>query len=150
MATLMERLKAKQKADEDRREARLERRRGYAQAGRERARRVAESGLDDLPLEVAVGIEETLEKRTPESLKPPEDVASVEDLVGRLTAVRERLFWLRVDRLLGGHGIERDTVAGSHHSRYQNSFLKMADSSQKAKRATSTRKMTWPIFCAGS
>jgi hypothetical protein len=53
MATLMQRLKAKQKADAERQEARLEKRRGYAQAGRERerARRVAESGLDDLPLD---------------------------------------------------------------------------------------------------
>jgi hypothetical protein len=94
MASLMERLKAKQKADADRQEARLEKRRGYAQAGRERARRVAESGLDDLPLEIAVAIEEGLETPAPHAAKPQE-VTTVEGLIARLTLIRNRLFWLQ-------------------------------------------------------
>jgi hypothetical protein len=96
MASLMQRLKAKEKANADRHEARLEKRRGYARAGRERERerRLAESGLDDLPLEIAVAIEEALEMPAPVAAKVAE-VATVEDLVARLTLIRDRLFWLQ-------------------------------------------------------
>lgn len=95
MASLMERLKEKQKADADRREARLEKRRGYAQAGRERerARRLAESGLDDLPLDIAVRLEEL-----PAADPPPVPVqpdASSAELVKRLEAIKDRIFRLR-------------------------------------------------------
>jgi hypothetical protein len=94
--TLMQNLLAQQKADKDKAARRLELRRGYARASRERerARHVAESGLDDLPVEVAVAIEEALETPTPEPAKVA-DVATVEELVNRLTSIRERLFWLQ-------------------------------------------------------
>lgn len=93
--TLMERLKRKQKADEARREARLEKRRGYARADRlrERAARLAESGLDDLPDEIAISIEDALETRAPEGTKPA-DAAPVENLVARLASIKERILRL--------------------------------------------------------
>jgi len=99
---LMMKLLAKQKADRARaqlkREIRLEKRRGYAKAGAElaRLRKLAESGLSDLPVNVAVAIEETLEKQAPvpEPVKVV-DTATAEELTARLTAIRERLFWLQ-------------------------------------------------------
>ena len=59
---------------------------------RERALR---SGLDDLPIEVAVVIEENATQRSVASQTSEQCDASVEDLVSRLTAIRERLFWLQ-------------------------------------------------------
>jgi hypothetical protein len=96
MAALLQRLAAKQKADKENVARRLELRRGYARAGRERerARRIAESGLQDLPDSIAVGIEEALETPAPQAAKVA-DVATVEDLIARLTSIRERLFWLQ-------------------------------------------------------
>jgi len=91
MSTLFQRLRAKQKADAAKREARLEKRRGYARAARERDR-AKQDGLADLPVEVAVAIEEAPATPAPEPMKPPD--ATVEELVTRLLAVRERLFWL--------------------------------------------------------
>lgn len=93
--TLMQALLAKQKADEEKAARRRALRRGYAQGRRERgqARRLAESGLDDLPLEVVVGIEETLKTPTPEPATPVE-VATVENLRARLEAIKERIFRL--------------------------------------------------------
>ncbi len=94
MSGLLRQLIAKQKADKLKAELRLEKRRGYARAARERtsARRLAESGLDDLPDAIAGAMEET-PVPAPEPVKPAD--ASVEDLVTRLTAIRERLFWLQ-------------------------------------------------------
>ena len=61
MSGLFRQLIAKQKADKLKAQLRLEKRRGYARAGRERekARALAESGLQDLPIETQVAIEET-------------------------------------------------------------------------------------------
>ena len=55
-----------------------------------------QGGLDDLPIEVAVVIEENAVQTSAQMRQPatPGD-ASVEDLVARLTAIRERLFWLQ-------------------------------------------------------
>lgn len=94
---LLRNLLAKQKADreeaERKRDALLQKRRGYAKATRDRelARR---NGLSDLPPLIAVAIEEALETPAPGTAKSAE-VATVEDLVARLTAARERLFWLQ-------------------------------------------------------
>jgi len=95
---LLRKLLAKQKADleeaERKREALLEKRRGYAKAAREREL-ARQNGLADLPPLVALAIEETLKTQTAEPVKPAEVATSVEDLVRRLTAIRERLFWLQ-------------------------------------------------------
>ena len=99
---LMRKLLAKQKADKQRaqlkREILLEKSRGYAKAGYERARqrKLTESGLQDLPINIAVAIEETLAKPAP-APEPPKvvDTATAEELTARLTAIRERLFWLQ-------------------------------------------------------
>jgi hypothetical protein len=98
MASLLQRLKAKEKADAERQEARLEKRRGYAQAGRERerARRLAESGLDDLPLDIAVRLEEfPAAEPTPEPAPESKPEASSEELVARLEAIKDRIVRLR-------------------------------------------------------
>jgi hypothetical protein len=87
----MQRIRAKRKADKEKAEARLEKRRGYARAARERAQAANNTGLDDLPAEIAVAIEElpAVPEPAPEPSKP-----SVEELVERLTAIRERIFRL--------------------------------------------------------
>lgn len=55
-----------------------------------------QNGLDDLPVEVAVVIEENAALKTVVvSQRESRGDASVEDLVSRLTAIRERLFWLQ-------------------------------------------------------
>src|SRR5437667_3385490 len=94
MTTLFQRLRLKQQADRLKAEARLEKRRGYAKAGAERARlrKLTESGLSDLPTNVAVAIEEL-----PAPAPAPEPVkieASVEDLVARLELIKDRIFRL--------------------------------------------------------
>jgi hypothetical protein len=92
----MQALLKKQKADREKAARRLELRRGYAQAGRERdrARRLAESGLDDLPDSIAAAIEELPATPEPQP-EPVQPDASVEDLVARLVAIKERIFRLR-------------------------------------------------------
>jgi hypothetical protein len=97
MATLTQRLKAKQKADAERQEARLEKRRGYALAGRERerARRLAESGLDDLPLDIAVRLEELPAAKPEPAPAPVKPDTSPAELVATLEAIKERTFRLR-------------------------------------------------------
>jgi hypothetical protein len=95
---LLRKLLAKQKADreeaERKHEARLEKRRGYARAARERERS-KHDGLADLPVEVAFAIEQAPTMPAPEAVKVAEELLSVEELVSRLTAIRERLFWLQ-------------------------------------------------------
>jgi hypothetical protein len=89
-------IRAKKKADEAREAARLEKRRGYDAAGRARrkAKALAESGLSDLPPSVQAQIEQTAETVVP----APEPVkivdATVENLVARLTSIKERIFRL--------------------------------------------------------
>jgi hypothetical protein len=89
-------IRAKKKADEAREAARLEKRRGYDAAGRARrkAKALADAGLSDLPASVQAQIEQTAETVVP----APEPVkivdATVEELIARLTSIRERLFWL--------------------------------------------------------
>ena len=59
-------------------------------------RRAQQNGLDDLPGEIAFVIEENAARKTaPVSQPAKADDASAEDLVARLTAIRERLFWLQ-------------------------------------------------------
>jgi hypothetical protein len=95
---LLRKLLAKQKTDaeeaERKQEERLEKRRGYARAARDREL-ARQNGLSDLPPLVAVAIEEALKTPAPAIAKPAEVAASVEDLVARLTLIRERLFWLQ-------------------------------------------------------
>jgi hypothetical protein len=71
----------------------MEKRRGYTRA-RDR-KRAAESGLDDLPVAVAVAIEQSLgaPAATPEPPQPAD--ATVEELVTRLEAIKDRIFRLR-------------------------------------------------------
>ncbi len=93
---LLRKLLAKQKADreeaERKHQARLEKRRGYARAARERGW-AKQNDLADLPVEVAVAIEQAPATPTPETVKPAD--SSAEELVERLTVIRERLFWLQ-------------------------------------------------------
>jgi hypothetical protein len=94
MSSLMQRIRLKQQADKAKAEARLEKRRGYARAARDRA--LAANGLADLPVEVAVAIEElptVPESPAQEAVKPD---ASVEELVARLEAIKTRILRLHV------------------------------------------------------
>jgi hypothetical protein len=60
------------------------------------ARPSQQNGLDELPVEVAVAIEENAALKTALVSQPDNRCdTSVEDLVSRLTAIRERLFWLQ-------------------------------------------------------
>ena len=94
--TLMQALLAKQKLDRHKAEARLEKRRGYAKAGRERerARRLAESGLDDLPDVVALALEQTPTTAPKPATTPPSQDSNPAELVARLEAIKERIFRL--------------------------------------------------------
>lgn len=89
--TLLQRLIAKQKADAERREARLEKRREAARVARERAQ---QSGLDDLPPEVAAALEELPAAQPEPAPVPVQHDPTPEELVGRLEAIKERLFRL--------------------------------------------------------
>lgn len=85
-------------ADERKRQRRLELRRGYDRAGRARraqAKALAESGLADLPPEVAVRIE-TLEAQPPAPTPQAAKIADVtiEELISRLEAIKDRVFHL--------------------------------------------------------
>jgi hypothetical protein len=101
MSTLNEFLrdrKLQAAADERKRQRRLALRRGYDKAGRERrarAKALAESGLQDLPLETQVTIQ-TLEAQSPapEPEGPKIADATVGEMVERLIAIRERIFRL--------------------------------------------------------
>lgn len=92
---LLRKLQAKQKADleeaEKKREARLEKRRQYAKAARDREL-AQNDGLSDLPLLIATAIEE-LPATEPEPV-PVQPDASSDELVARLTAIKERIFRL--------------------------------------------------------
>src|ERR1700689_1835270 len=78
-------------ADARMRERRLEMRRGYDRAGRERrrARALAETGIHDLPLETQATIQ-SLEAQAPapEEVPKPAD-ATVAELVDRLTRIKD-------------------------------------------------------------
>ena len=90
-------VKAKLAADEAKRQRVLEMRRGYDRAGRERRRKakaLAESGIQDLPPEVAVGVEDALKATAPEPTTPKPADATVNELVARLISIRERIFRL--------------------------------------------------------
>jgi hypothetical protein len=96
MSITFAQVKAKLADDERKRQARLEKRRGYDKAGRERralARALAEGGLQDLPALVAAAVEQAPAPATPEPPKPVD--ATVEELIARLVAIRERIFRLR-------------------------------------------------------
>lgn len=119
----MQRLKAKEKADAERQEARLEKRRGYARAGRERerARRLAESGLDDLPLNIAVALEDLPAEPAPEPAPEPKPDASSEELVARLESIKERIF-----RLRAVHAVSLSLDAATEANRYLILFQDLA------------------------
>ncbi len=90
-------VKAKLAADEAKRQRVLELRRGYDRAGRERERKakaIAESGVQDLPPEVAVGVEESLKTSAPEPTPEKPADATGAELVAKLVAIRERIFRL--------------------------------------------------------
>jgi hypothetical protein len=96
MSITFAQVKAKLADDERKRQARLEKRRGYDKAGRERralARALAEGGLQDLPALVAAAVEQAPAPATPEPPKPVD--ATVPELVVRLEAIKDRIFRLR-------------------------------------------------------
>ena len=90
-------IRDKQKADAIKEAARLARRRGYAKTGRERerARRLAESGLADLPPEITAAMEENPAQPKEPEPAPVQADDSVANLVARLTAIRERIWRLQ-------------------------------------------------------
>src|SRR5579871_803472 len=94
--TLFQQLKAKQKTDSDKRDVRLAKRRGYARTARERA--IAATGLQDLPVETQVVVQETLkavsEEPTLQTVVKSAPETSVEELVTRLSNIKDRLFRL--------------------------------------------------------
>jgi hypothetical protein len=97
MSTLFQRLRAKEKHDAEKRAVRAakarERKAGIMHS---HVSRLAADGLLDLPIEVAVAIEENAEPSAEAvPLQHEESEFTVEDLVCRLTAIRERLFWLQ-------------------------------------------------------
>jgi hypothetical protein len=91
---LLKKLMAKQKADAARAEERAARRRA-ARIARKVARVAEESqsGLDDLPLEVAVAIEQDSAQPAQSAPVQPDD--TVQNLVARLEAIRERIWRLQ-------------------------------------------------------
>jgi hypothetical protein len=90
--TIMQRLLAKQKADAAR-AAEQAAKRSAARIARKVARTAAQpSGLDDLPINIALAIELNPQPVTPASA--PED-DSVPSLVARLTAIREKIWRLQ-------------------------------------------------------
>jgi hypothetical protein len=93
MVSILQRLRAKQQADAEKREIRLAKQRGYGVAARARAKQQQQSGLDDLPLEVAAAIEQLKPPSKPEEAKSAD--ASVEELVSRLGAIREHIWRLQ-------------------------------------------------------
>jgi hypothetical protein len=90
MSSLITQVKAKQRKEAEEKARRLELRR-VAQIRRRAA--VKADGLDDLPLEVALAIESSSPPVEPEPAPAPDD--SVESLVARLTAIRERIWMLQ-------------------------------------------------------
>jgi hypothetical protein len=122
---LLRKLLAKQKADrkeaERKRDALLEKRRGYAKAARERelAKR---NGLSDLPPLVAVAIEEALKTPAPEPAEPKPD-ASPEELVARLESIKERIF-----RLRAVYAVSLSVDAAMEANRYLVLFQELAQS----------------------
>ena len=95
MTSFLRQLAARQRAEAKRKAERLAKRRA-ARIARKVAR-IADTqadGLDDLPLEVALAIEENSEQ--PVKTEPAlECDDSVENLVSRLTAIRERIWRLQ-------------------------------------------------------
>jgi hypothetical protein len=89
--TIMQRLRAKQKAD-----AEQAAKRRAAQIARKVAREQPQAnGLDDLPLEVAVAIELSPEQPVKPDPAPIPADDSVPGLVARLTAIREKIWCLQ-------------------------------------------------------
>jgi hypothetical protein len=121
--TLLQRLRAKQKTDKLKAELRAEKRREYERAARERkrARRLAESGLEDLPDAVAVAVEAALEMQAPEEEPPKAADATVEDLVARLAAIKERIF-----RLHAVYAVSLSLDAAMEANRYLALFQDLA------------------------
>jgi hypothetical protein len=101
MATLFQRLRAKQKQDEEKRAARAARAKERKAAGMVQAhvtrQATEDAGLLDLRVEIAVAIEEDAAQpaAAPAPVQHDEAESTVENLVARLTAIRERLFWLQ-------------------------------------------------------
>jgi hypothetical protein len=88
--SLLTQLRAKQKRD-----AELAAERRAKRIAKKVARTTTPSGLDDLPIEVAVALEDAASTPPPETATVDVAPNSSEDLVARLTKVRERLFWLQ-------------------------------------------------------
>jgi hypothetical protein len=88
---LLRKLAAKQKADREKLEARLAKQR---EIGRQKGEHVQQSGLDDLPPEIAVAVEERASHPAAHS-EPVQDDDTVANLVARLEAIRERIWRLR-------------------------------------------------------
>ena len=94
---LLRKLLAKQKADQEeaerKREVLLEKRRGYAKAARDREL-ARNNGLSDLPPLIALAINELPATEPAATPEPVQHDASSEELVARLTVIKERIFRL--------------------------------------------------------
>jgi hypothetical protein len=123
---LLRKLLAKQKADteeaERKKEERLEKRRGYARAARDREL-ARQNGLSDLPPLVAVAIEEALKTPAPEPASEPKPHASSEELVSRLEAIKDRIF-----RLRAVYAVSLSVDAAMEANRYLVLFQELAQS----------------------
>lgn len=123
---LLRKLLAKQKADREevgrKRDALLEKRRGYAKAARDREL-ARQNGLSDLPPLVAVAIEEVLKTPAPEPAPEPKPHASSEKLVSRLEAIKDRIF-----RLRAVYAVHLSVDAAMEANRYLVLFQELAQS----------------------
>ena len=84
----------------------------------------ASSNPNDLPLDVAIGIEESTDctPQAPRGVEPVE----VESLIARLTAIRERLFWLQA---VWANSLSPDVALEA--DRYRQLFRDLADELRK-------------------
>ena len=91
---LLNKLREKQRREAEEAARRLELRR-VAQIRRRKIAREAQDGLSDLPLEVAIAMESNPAPAPPPLEPAPIPDDSVESLVARLTAIRERIWMLQ-------------------------------------------------------
>jgi hypothetical protein len=124
--TIMQRLRAKQKADAARAAEQAEKRRA-ARIAKKVARAAAKpDGLDDLPLAVALAFElNPAQPVKPEPSAPASMDDSVPGLVARLTAIREKIW-----RLQAMFAVSLSHDCAMHANRYLTLFQDIAQKLQ--------------------
>ena len=95
MSSLITQIKTKQRREAEDAARRLELRRVAQIRRRKIAREAQDDGLSDLPLEVAIAMESNPAPAPPLPEPAPAPDDSVESLVARLTAIRERIWMLQ-------------------------------------------------------